>query len=82
MVVILNRNMVVILTVFSKLIKEIRNLDSIELRNVLHQRLKEMFDKDDGRSIPHVMNNWGYYHYFFARILHHLKVYDLRRGFC
>lgn len=59
-----------------ELIKEIRNLDSIELRNVLHQRLKEMFDKDDGRSIPHVMNNWGYYHYFFARILHHLKVYD------
>lgn len=58
------------------LIKDIRNAPYNELRNILIHRIVEMHSKDDVYQTPHPMNNWGYYHYFFARLLHYFNVYD------
>jgi hypothetical protein len=58
------------------LIKSIRNLD-IE---PLSQRLRNELEKSSNQSVLlsplHQMDNWGYYHYFFARILYYLNTHD------
>jgi uncharacterized protein with ParB-like and HNH nuclease domain len=55
------------------LVKDIRNNDTSELKSFLKLKLQEM---DSHPSMPfetlHQMNNWGFYHYFFARILYFL----------
>jgi uncharacterized protein with ParB-like and HNH nuclease domain len=64
-----------------ELVKSIRNNDLDNLK----ERLKTELDK--GSSSPyssftlfHNMDNWGYYHYFFARIIYYLDCdkYDFR----
>lgn len=55
---------------FYDLIKEIRNSDVNSLRELFSNRIFELFSKDEGFKILHQMNNWGYYHYFYARILY------------
>jgi uncharacterized protein with ParB-like and HNH nuclease domain len=69
-----------------ELVKTIRNLDI----NILKEKLSIELDKYMGRPYSayhqfHEMDNWGYYHYFFARILYHLDdtsydFYDLLRS--
>ena len=56
-----------------ELVKSIRNNDISELKN----RLKTELEKSSSSpyssfTILHNMDNWGYYHYFFARILYYL----------
>lgn len=49
------------------LVKNIRDVNLIELRSFLQELL------DDSDNIPalFLMNNWGYYHYFFSRVIYH-----------
>jgi len=52
------------------LVKEIRNNDSVNLRAILRVKMDEIVNQSPGPFEPlHLMNNWGFYHYFFARIL-------------
>lgn len=54
------------------LIKEIRNLSIEELYNVLSKKIDEI---TEGRQFQlsrlNFMDNWGYYHYFYARVIHY-----------
>ena len=50
------------------LIKDIRNNDLSDLKKNLKGRMDDVFLKESGYTNLHIMNNWGYYHYFFARI--------------
>ncbi len=59
-----------------EIIKEIRNLDIEELKIKLKNRLGDVFSQDEAYKSFQQMNNWGYYHYFFARILYDLHFED------
>lgn len=54
------------------LIKEIRNNTLEDLKHILKLRVDDIYSKEEGYKKLHVMNNWGYYHYFFARIVYFL----------
>lgn len=57
-----------------ELIKSIRNKDYENLKNELNTVLQKNVDSSSELlSSFHRMDNWGYYHYFFARILYHFK---------
>jgi len=58
-----------------ELIKEIRNLDLTELKNVLKNEL-DKFSEGSSLSfnVLHSLDNWGFYHYFYARILYYMQV--------
>lgn len=58
------------------LIKDIRNSDLISLTNSLSERINEIFAKENGYLELQVMNNWGYYHYFYARVIYYLNSID------
>ena len=52
-----------------ELIKSIRNNDIISLKEELNMELEKNFDSSsDILPLFQIMNNWGYYHYFYARI--------------
>jgi len=55
------------------LIKDIRNSDYSDLFSIIKNRCNELKTKEDGYKVLQQMNNWGYYHYFFARILYFLS---------
>lgn len=55
------------------LIKEIRNNTLEDLTHILKLRVDDIYSKEDGFKKLHGMNNWGYYHYFFARIINYLE---------
>ncbi|MCT3690978.1 DUF262 domain-containing protein [Elizabethkingia anophelis] len=55
------------------LIRDIRNSNFSELRSIIIEKFNELKTKDDGYKELQQMNNWGYYHYFFARVLHFLS---------
>lgn len=55
------------------LIKDIRNSNYSELYSIIKNRFNELKTKEDGYKLLQQMNNWGYYHYFFARILYFLS---------
>lgn len=53
------------------LIKEIRNLSIDELYSVLSKKIDEITEGSQFQlSRLHMMDNWGYYHYFYARVIH------------
>ncbi|HVV55645.1 MAG TPA: DUF262 domain-containing protein [Mucilaginibacter sp.] len=59
-----------------ELIKSIRNSNLESLREKLFNEL-DRSSSDLGLLQPlHQMDNWGYYHYFFARILYFLNAFD------
>lgn len=49
------------------LIKELRNVDLENLKSIIYSRIEDIYIKDGFKHLQ-TMNNWGYYHYFFARI--------------
>jgi uncharacterized protein with ParB-like and HNH nuclease domain len=59
---------------FYDLVKEIRNIDLLELRSVFRMKLEKVANQS---VVPmeklHQMENWGFYHYFFARVRFFLK---------
>lgn len=56
-----------------ELVKNIRNKEVEELRASLYTELQKSLSQPySSFSILHRMDNWGYYHYFFARILYNL----------
>lgn len=57
-----------------ELIKTIRNADEKNLLALLSAELSKSIDEFGAFAILHRMDNWGYYHYFFARILFKLGV--------
>ena len=58
-----------------ELTKEIRNLEVEELKGHLFNELSRT-SISSTIDIHHQMDNWGFYHYFFARILFHLNSLD------
>lgn len=58
------------------LIKDLRNNDLNDLVETLKNRVSDIYLKEDGYVQLHFMNNWGYYHYFFARLINHLTNED------
>jgi len=55
------------------LVKTVRNLQLSELIDVLGDEiLRSTDEKIIGMPVLNPMDNWGYYHYFYARILYHL----------
>lgn len=66
---------------FYDLIKDLRNLDLKSLKAKLSEEIeKSATIPYSPFSLLHNMDNWGYYHYFFARILYYLdsEKYDFR----
>lgn len=59
------------------LIKEIRNVEPNELNNILRVKVEELISKEDVYKDLQQMNNWGYYHYFFARVLYDVTDEDV-----
>ncbi|PWK78228.1 uncharacterized protein with ParB-like and HNH nuclease domain [Mucilaginibacter oryzae] len=57
-------------------IKNIRNLDVSTLKEKLFSELEKSMNEGTLLSQFHQMDNWGYYHYFFARILYYLNTHD------
>ena len=49
-------------------VKGIRSLNSLELQKYLDAEVERMTDKEIFERLQQ-MNNWGYFHYFFARVL-------------
>jgi hypothetical protein len=59
---------------FYELIKNIRNTDIKSLKeNLIKELEKSSFKSNEIYNKFHYLNNWGYYHYFFARILFYYK---------
>jgi len=55
---------------FYELIKSIRNTNLLSLKEKLQRELeKSLFNTNEIYNKFHYLNNWGYYHYFFARVL-------------
>ncbi|MBL7682743.1 MAG: DUF262 domain-containing protein [Flavipsychrobacter sp.] len=52
-----------------ELVKSIRNLNSSELEEALKYELDRVGQKDPFMTF-HKMDNWGFYHYLFARLLY------------
>ena len=62
---------------FYELIKNIRNTNVSSLKEKLIKELeKSSFNTSEIYNKLHHLNNWGYYHYFFARILFYLNNQD------
>lgn len=55
------------------LIKDLRNNELNNLIETLKSRVLDIYLKEDGYQQLQFMNNWGYYHYFFARIINHFN---------
>ena len=54
-----------------ELVKSIRNVNTDMLLNIFESEIQKSIDKESEVFSPlHVMDNWGYFHYFFARILY------------
>jgi uncharacterized protein with ParB-like and HNH nuclease domain len=49
------------------LVRNIRDVNFFELRPFLQELLEDI----DNIPVLFLMNNWGYYHYFFSRIIYH-----------
>jgi uncharacterized protein with ParB-like and HNH nuclease domain len=62
------------------LIRGIRNLEVNRLKNRLDGELDKSVNDLNLLPIFNQMDNWGYYHYFFARILYHLNAIDCDFG--
>lgn len=59
-----------------ELTKDIRDLDEESLKKRLVHELDKT-SSDSGILPPqHEMNNWGYYHYFFARIIYQFNLHN------
>ncbi|MCX2476924.1 DUF262 domain-containing protein [Pedobacter sp. MC2016-05] len=58
------------------LVKDIRNLEVEDLQYTLKNRLNEGWG-DTPFFHMQQMNNWGFYHYFFARMLYHIRDSEL-----
>ncbi|MHC0448205.1 DUF262 domain-containing protein [Flavobacterium sp. 3-218] len=57
---------------FYELIKDVRNLEIDSLHNILNNKIEELkINNIPSLTKFHLMNNWGYYHYYFARIIYH-----------
>jgi len=56
------------------IVKNIRNVELNVLKEKLELELDKSIDKLSAFSILHRMDNWGYYHYFFARVIFELGV--------
>jgi len=57
-----------------ELVKSIRDSEVLVLKEKLNTELQKSYDKDMPPFSPlHQMDNWGYYHYFFARVLFELQ---------
>ena len=62
-----------------ELIKRIRDVSVSELISILSTELYKQTGGEMVMRSLHMMNNWGYCHYFFARLIHHLHpVHDFR----
>ncbi|SDQ01225.1 Uncharacterized conserved protein, contains ParB-like and HNH nuclease domains [Mucilaginibacter sp. OK268] len=60
------------------LVREIRNSELSELQSILKTKLLEITGNNLTAFEPlQVMNNWGFYHYFFARILYYFADDDV-----
>lgn len=60
------------------LVRDIRNADVTELKSILSLKLDELVSgNNSGFFIMQQMNNWGFYHYFFARILYFLQTLEI-----
>jgi uncharacterized protein with ParB-like and HNH nuclease domain len=56
-------------------VKEIRNLNLQSLNDKLFSELEKNLNPPYSFfNILHTMDNWGYYHYFFARIKYYLEI--------
>lgn len=55
-----------------ELVKNIRDLDYLSLKNALNTALEDI----DTLPSLFVMNNWGYFHYFYSRIIYHFDTSD------
>lgn len=56
-----------------ELVKGIRNFDEGSLKEKLNIELQKLPKIELAFSPLNTMDNWGYYHYFFARIIYHVK---------
>ncbi|MEQ8572463.1 MAG: DUF262 domain-containing protein [Fulvivirga sp.] len=57
-----------------ELVKSVRNLNTVELKEKLLIELNRLgIQSDSPLSTFHRMDNWGFYHYFFARLVYHFK---------
>ncbi len=57
---------------FYDLIKDIRGKNIEEIKYKIENEILKLKDTPEVLSPFQKMDNWGYYHYFFARILHHI----------
>lgn len=55
-----------------EIVKSIRNLDVSSLSSLLSDELERNSNEDVLKKLQ-PMDNWGYYHYFYARIIYHLN---------
>lgn len=55
---------------FYELIKSIRNMNVDTLRNRLQPELDKLSKSSSLFTILHRMDNWGFYHYLFARLIY------------
>ena len=56
---------------FYDLIKEIRNLETNELSKILEREIEKLKEIKENTNV-FLIDNMGYYHYFYARILYNL----------
>ena len=56
-----------------ELVKKTRNVNSIQLRDILQEELNKVVEKNEIYRFLKEMNNGNYYHYFYARIWNYLN---------
>ncbi len=56
-----------------ELVKKTRNINSIQLRDILQEELNKVVEKNEIYRFLKEMNNGNYYHYFYARIWNYLN---------
>ncbi|KAA6346219.1 hypothetical protein EZS27_006245 [termite gut metagenome] len=61
-------------TAMYDLVKNIRNVKSELLRGTLGEEINKIWNNPENNFSPlQRMDNWGFYHYLFARILYHIN---------
>ncbi|MBQ0113179.1 MAG: DUF262 domain-containing protein [Bacteroidales bacterium] len=59
-----------------EIVKQIRNVDTSRLQEILSEELQKQLSGIDVHYSILPMNNSGYYHYFYARVLDYLNTVD------
>lgn len=59
-----------------EIVKQIRNVDTSKLQEILSEELQKQLSGIDVHYSILPMNNSGYYHYFYARVLDYLNTVD------